>query len=142
MEDLLIVGVILQLLILTSMVYNIVNNYSGLSESQFKELKELLTHNKNQLKMANEKLDKINAALDTANATISEVKGIVVNLDGDVNSLDADIQKLKDQIANGGTVSESDLDALLVKSQSLVDSVAELKASASAVDDKTPPETV
>ena len=90
-----------------------------------------------KLNQMSEKLDAINAALDAATATIAETNELVVKVDADVNKLDAEIQALKDQIANGGTVTEADLDALLVKATAVKDGLASLKAATVAVDEKT-----
>lgn len=58
-------------------------------------------------------------------ATVLDLQQHLVEINNDVDNLSDQIKLLKDQVANGGVVSQSDLDALV--------------AAAQAINDKTPP---
>jgi len=58
-------------------------------------------------------------------ATLAEVKAKLTDIAAGVNGLEDAIKALKEQVANGGLVSQADLDALMAQAQAIGDDIAD-----------------
>lgn len=71
------------------------------------------------------------STVEEVKTELGEVKAIVVNVAGDVDSLIAQVTALKEQLANGTTVTQADLDEIAL-------SVTDLKTTLAGIDAKEP----
>jgi len=85
-------------------------------------------------------LGEIMNSVEDIKTELESVGGVVDNIEGDILSLQAQVEALKEQLGNGGVVTQEDLDAIFLSVQNLKSRLTSVDAKEPVPEEPTPVE--